>query len=56
VHGLAQLFRGLSVAFGVTTLPKDASPERERNFVLAWLGVMAFFAVWIIILVSIFIN
>jgi hypothetical protein len=54
VHGLAKFFRGLSVAFGVTTLPDNAPPEKQKNFVLAWLGIMAFFIVWIVILIYIF--
>jgi hypothetical protein len=54
MHGLAQFFRGLGLAFGVTTLPQDASPERERNFVFAWLGIMAFFVIWIVVLFYIF--
>lgn len=54
IHRLALVFRGISVAFGVTTLPLNAPPEKERRFVAAWFGIVGFFALWIAILLFIF--
>ncbi len=47
---LARFFRGMNMAMGVTTLPENASPEKERKFVLAWLGILAFLLLWVVIL------
>jgi hypothetical protein len=54
VHALAQLFRGINIAIGATTLPQDAGYERELKFVLIWLGIMGFFVMWIVVLFYIF--
>lgn len=50
IHSLARFFRGMHMALGVTTLPPNATPEQERKFVLVWLALVAFFAIWVAIL------
>jgi hypothetical protein len=34
------------MAIGVTTIPKDAPPAKQRMFVYAWLGIIAFILLW----------
>lgn len=51
VHLLAQAFRGLHWAVGITTLPGDATPREERSFVLMWLGLIVLVVFWCAILV-----
>jgi hypothetical protein len=55
-HALAQIFRGIHWAIGMTTLPADATPVEERSFVLMWLGltvgVIIFCAAFLYLLLS----
>jgi hypothetical protein len=46
IHKLAMAFNGLHWAIGITTLPDDASPREERTFVLMWLGILLFMALF----------
>ena len=45
-HKLAKVFNGLHWAIGITTLPAEATPREERSFVLMWLGILVFIAVF----------
>jgi len=40
---LAKLFRGVHLIFGVSAPPEG---QNERTFVLTWLGILAFLAVF----------
>jgi hypothetical protein len=44
---LAGVFRGVHFMLGITAPPPG---ENERNFVLAWLGVILFFVVFVVLL------
>lgn len=48
VKVLANVFRAVHQAFGITDLPSDATPEQEKRFVLMWLGILALILVWIV--------
>ena len=45
-HRLAKFFNGVHWAVGITTLPATAKPRDERSFVLMWLGIIVFMAVF----------
>jgi hypothetical protein len=51
MHALAQFFRGIHLAFGMTAPPEDISPERERTFVLTWFGIIVVTILWCWLLV-----
>lgn len=51
MHALAQFFRGIHLAFGMTAPPEDISPARERTFVLTWFGIIVVTALWCWLLV-----
>lgn len=53
---LARFFRGMNMAMGVTTLPENASPQAERKFVLAWLGVIGFLATLLFVILYLFVS
>lgn len=53
---LARFFRGMNMAMGVTTLPEDASPQSERKFVFAWLGIVGFMAILFFAIVYLFVS
>lgn len=44
---LANLFRGVHRAIGITDLPDDATPAQEKRFVLMWIGIIGFALAWI---------
>jgi hypothetical protein len=44
---LANLFRGIHRAIGITDLPSDATPTQEKRFVLMWLSILLAVIVWI---------
>ena len=44
---LAGVFRGVHFMLGITAPPPG---ENERNFVFAWLGVILFFVVFVVLL------
>jgi len=51
IHVLARLIRSVHWAIGITTLPKDATPQQERSFVLMWVGIVILVIVWLAALV-----
>jgi hypothetical protein len=51
LNPLARFFRGVNIAIGVTTIKDDATPQQQRNFVAAWLGIVAFVLLWCILIV-----
>jgi hypothetical protein len=51
MHALAQFFRGIHLAFGMTAPPEGISPERERTFVFTWFGIILFTVGWCWLLV-----
>ena len=45
---LAKFFRGVHLIFGVTAPPEG---ENERSFVFTWLGILAFLAALVLLLI-----
>jgi hypothetical protein len=48
---LARFFRGINIAIGVTTIKDDATPQQQRNFVVAWLCIVTFILFWCVLIV-----
>lgn len=46
IKALANLFRGVHKAAGITAPPPDASPAEERAFVGMWLLIVAVIIAW----------
>ena len=44
---LANLFRGVHKAIGITDLSDDATPAQEKRFVLMWIAIILFALVWV---------
>lgn len=44
------------MAMGVTTLPENASPQAERKFVLAWLGILGFLVILFFVILYLFVS
>ena len=42
IKALANLFRDLHWAIGITAPPPDATPAQELAFVLMWVGIIVF--------------
>jgi len=45
-HQLAKIFNGVHWGIGITTLPTTATAREERSFVLMWLGIIVFMALF----------
>ena len=52
----ARFFRGINIAFGVTTISVDATAAEERKFVAAWIGIIAFVLTWCALIVFWFVS
>lgn len=49
---LADFFRGFHVAVGITPLPKEASYEEERSFVLTRMAIILGIILWCVVLLN----
>jgi hypothetical protein len=47
---LANLFRGIHRAIGITDLPPDATAAQEKKFALLWLAIILFCIGWVVFL------
>lgn len=46
LKAIANLFRGIHRAIGITDLSPDATPAQEKKFALLWLGIILFCIGW----------
>jgi hypothetical protein len=46
LRAIANLFRGVHRAIGITDLPTEATPAQEKKFALLWLGIILFCIGW----------